>query len=164
MKVFVIPKEIRETLNSKRKILSRTAGSSDNPYTPKSKETKKLRLKAISMTPYLYMYSEKGIQTKKVDKEKTLEKYKTMSGSQDLYDKETGEATFLEKSRNYLKWEQNSFPVLLSNQEYEGGSKRNNYVMKDEESSYKTIQYGYGMYNARGDRKFRPTAGNSKIG
>ena len=159
MKVFVIPKEIRETLNSKRKILSRKGVSTDNPYTPKSKKTKKQRLKAVSMTPYLYMYSEKGIQTEKVDKEKTLEKYKTMSGSQELYDKKTGEAKFVEKNTNYLKWEQNSFPVLLSNQEYEGGSKRNNYVMKNEDSSYKTIQYGYGMYNARGDRKFRPTAG-----
>ena len=123
MKVFVIPPEVRDTLNSKRKALSRKDASSDNPYKPKSKETKKQRLKTISMTPYIYMYSEKGIQTKRIDREKTLEKYKTMSGSQELYNEETGEAEFLvdDDKKNYLKW-QNSQPVLLSNQEYESGS------------------------------------------
>jgi len=150
MKVFVIPEDVRNTLDSKRKTLNRNNVSSDNPYTPKSKETKKERLKTISMTPYIYMYSEKGIQSKRIDRKKTLEKYKTMSGSQELYDEETGEAEFLvdDEEKSYLKW-QNSQPVLLSNQEYNG-----------EESLYKTTQnYGLGAYNARGDRKFRPTAG-----
>ena len=155
-----IDPRIQETLNEKRQVYSRKG--KDNPYTSRSKNAKKKYLKTIQKTPYLYMLSMKSIQEDRSDKAQILKNMKANKNTTSEYTQtdmgysetsysgsliDTGdERKYYTKSystdnKDYLKYWKPG-PVLLSNTEI--GEK---------------IKFGMGMYESRGDRRWRPNAG-----